>query len=297
MPDAPQDRLPIAEQPGRTPKVPTIRAPLGACDAHVHMLAGPEFALDPSRKEDPASVGRYDDWLALFRQHLDTLGCTRTVLVQSILYGADNAVTIETVRRLGDMARAVILVDETISDGSLGHFAKEGVIGARVHVGPRGILDWDGARALAPRLAEHGMHLQVLVDDASRLDAIAQDLVDLPVDVVIDHCGLPAEPSSDAAGMDTLRRALGEGRAWVKLSGLYRFDTKHYEDSDALVASLVSANPERCLWGSDWPHIMLAGRPMPDAGVLLDAFMRQVPNEAHRQAILVDNPARLFGFG
>ena len=296
MPDAPQDRLPIAEQPARTPKVPTVRAPVGACDAHVHMLAGPEFALDPDRKEDPASVGRYEDWLALFRQHLDTLGCTRTVLVQSILYGADNSVTVETVRRLGDMARAVILADEDVSDGSLEHFAREGVVAVRTHVGPRGVLDWEGAKALAPRLAEHGMHVQVLVDDSARLDDIAGDLPQMPVDVVIDHCGLPARPDVDAVGLDALRRLLGEERTWVKLSGLYRFGAKHYHETDALVSSLVEANPERCLWGSDWPHIMLGGRPMPDAGVLLDAFMRQVPDEAHRQAILVDNPARLFGF-
>ena len=296
MPDAPQDRLPVAEQPARTPKVPTVRAPLGACDAHVHMLAGPEFGLNPHRAEEPAAVGRYEDWLALFRQHLDTLGCTRTVLVQSILYGADNAVTIETVRRLGDMARAVILVDEDVSDGSLDHFAREGVVAVRAHVGPRGILGWDGAKTLAPRLAEHGMHLQVLLDDSARLDGFVADLRAMPVDVVIDHCGLPSDPDVHAPGMDALRRALGEGRVWVKLSGLYRFDTGHYEQTDALVRSLVEANPERCLWGSDWPHIMLGGRPMPDAGVLLDAFMRQVPDEAYRQAILVDNPARLFGF-
>ena len=297
MPDAPQDRLPVAEQPGRTPKVPTVRAPLGACDAHVHMLAGPEFALDPNRAENPASIGRYEDWLALFRQHLDTLGCTRTVFVQSKLYGADNAVTVETVRRMGDMARAVILVDEDVSDGSLEHFAREGVVAIRAHVGPRGILDWDGAKAVAPRLAEHGMDLQVLVGDSARVEGIASDLSAMAVDVVIDHCGMPEMPSVDAPGMDALRRALGTGRTWVKLSGLYRFTTKHYEETDALVASLVEANPERCLWGSDWPHIMLDGRPMPDAGVLLDAFMRQVPDEAHRQAILVDNPTRLFGFG
>ena len=296
MPDAPQDRLSIAEQPARTPKVPTTRAPLGACDAHVHMLAGPEFPLSPGRAEDPASVGRYEDWLSLFRLHLDTLGCTRTVLVQSILYGADNAVTIETVRRLGDMARAVILVDRQISDGSLAHFAREGAVAVRAHVGPSGILDWDGAKALAPRLADHGMHIQVLLDGAGRLTEIADDLPGLPVDVVIDHCALPAEPSAEAQGVDLLRRMVADGHAWVKLSGLYRFAAEPYREADALIASLVEANPERCLWGSDWPHIMLGGRPMPDAGVLLDAFMRQVPDEAHRQAILVGNPARLFGF-
>ena len=100
----------------------------------------------------------------------------------------------------------------------------------------------------------------------------------------------------EAPGLDALRRALGGGRTWVKLSGLYRFAVAPYVASDPIVRSLSEANSERCLWGSDWPHIMLGDRPMPDAGVLLDAFMRQVPNEDQRQAILVDNPARLYGF-
>ena len=297
MPDAPQDRLPIAEQPARTPKVPTVRAPLGSCDAHVHILSGPEFPLYADRLENPANIGRYEDWLALFHQHLDTLGCTRTVLVTSMMYGTENAITTETIRRLGRMARGIALVGPDVSDGSLDRLRSEGIVGVRVHLAHRGVLTWDQAVALAPRLADHGMHIQVMVHVADDMDRLMADIPDLPVDVVIDHCGLPdGEAGMEAPGLDALRRALGGGRTWVKLSGLYRFAEAPYVASDPIVRSLIEANFERCLWGSDWPHIMLGDRPMPDAGVLLDAFMRQVPNEDQRQAILVDNPARLYGF-
>ena len=297
MPDAPQDRLPVADQPPRTPKVPAVRAPVGACDAHVHILSGPEFPLYPDRLEDPADIGRYEDWLALFHQHLDTLGCTRTVLVQSMMYGTENAITVETIRRLGRMARGIALVGPDVSDGSLDRLRAEGIVGVRVHLAHRGVLSWEDAVRLAPRLADRGMHVQVMVHVADDMARLAADLPDLPVDVVIDHCGLPdGEAGAGAPGLDALRRALGEGRAWVKLSGLYRFTDAPYRAADAIVRAFVDANPERCLWGSDWPHIMLGGRPMPDAGVLLDTFMRQVPDEARRHAILVDNPAALYGF-
>ncbi|MEP4804633.1 MAG: amidohydrolase family protein, partial [Hyphomicrobiales bacterium] len=87
-----------------------------------------------------------------------------------------------------------------------------------------------------------------------------------------------------------------EGHCYVKLSGVYRLCEAPYEMADEAVAALVAANPERCLWGSDWPHLMLADAKMPDAGVLLNAFYRAVPNADDQKRILVENPAALYGF-
>jgi len=119
----------------------------------------------------------------------------------------------------------------------------------------------------------------------------------MPVDVVFDHIGWPdVAAGPDEPGFQRLLALLAGGRAWVKLSGLYRLAGAPYEATDALVAALVAANPERCLWGSDWPHLMLADAQMPDAGVLLNALLRVVTDAATRKRILVDNPAQLYGF-
>ena len=297
MPDAPCPpvEVPEAEDPGPEPKIPTVRAPVGACDSHVHMLAGPsEYPLWTGRSEDPDPGRGFEDWLAALREHLDRLGCTRVVLVQSIFYGTDNAVTLDAAARLGDTARVVALVDGAADDEHLDALREAGAVGVRLNYVHGGVLDWNEARAMAPRLAERGMHLQMLCHADRHMAEIAEDVARLPVPVVFDHAGWPTDMA--AQGVDTLCRLLGEGHAWVKLSGAYRFAAEPYREADDLLRRLVAANPERCVWGSDWPHIMLRGVPRPDAGVLLDAFMRAVEGSEDRQRVLVDNAAALYGF-
>ena len=302
MPDAPyppvevpQAERPAGVAPARAPKIPTVRAPVGACDAHVHMLAGPaEHALWDGRVEDPAPDLGFEDWLAILREHLDLLGFTRVVVVQSILYGTDNTVALDAVRRLGDMARAVALATADATDEHLDALRDAGAVAVRLNYVHGGVLSWEEARAMAPRLADRGMHLQMLLHADRHMEELAEEAAALPVPLVVDHAGWPHDP--EAPGVERLCRLLGEGRAWVKLSGVYRFAEPPWSDADPLVRRLVAANPERCLWGSDWPHIMLRGAPTPDAGRLLDAFMRAVEDPEDRQRVLVDNPAALFGF-
>ncbi len=296
MPDAPYPpvEVPEAEEPGPEPKIPTVRAPVGACDAHVHMLAGPsEYPLWSGRSEDPDPDRGFEDWLGALSEHLDRLGCTRVVLVQSIFYGTDNAVTLDAAARLGEMARAVALVSGDATDERLDELREAGAVGVRLNLVHGGVLSWEGARAMAPRLAERGMHVQMLCHADRDLAEIAEEVAALPVPVVIDHAGWP---EGDLGGVETLCRLLGEGNTWVKLSGAYRLTEAPYREADALVRRLAEANPERCVWGSDWPHVMLRGAGRPDAGVLLDAFMRAVEEPEMRQRILVDNAAALYGF-
>ena len=297
MPDAPYPpvEVPEAEAPGPEPKIPTTRAPVGACDAHVHMLAGPsEYPLWSGRSEDPDPDRGFEDWLGALREHLDLLGCTRVVLVQSIFYGTDNAVTLDAAARLGDAARVVALVDGAADDRHLDALRDAGVMGVRLNYVHGGVLDWDEARAMAPRLADRGMHLQMLCHADRHMAEIAGDVARLPVPVVFDHAGWPTDLGAE--GVETLCRLLADGHAWVKLSGAYRFTEEPYGEADDLLRRLVAANPERCVWGSDWPHIMLRGVPRPDGGVLLDAFMRAVEGSEDRQRVLVDNAAALYGF-
>ncbi|MEM1351772.1 MAG: amidohydrolase family protein [Pseudomonadota bacterium] len=288
---------PDAQMPP-APKAPEQRAPEGACDAHVHLLAGArEFPLWDGRAENPAAGPDLDGWLTLYRDHLDALGCTRGLIVHSILYGTDNSVTVEAVRRMGHGFVGVGLLPDGASDTALDQFRNWNMVAVRLNYVHGGVLTWDGAKVMAPALAERGMHIQMLAHADQHIADLADDIRALPVDVVFDHIGWPAEdrtPGSD--GFKTLLALLAEGRVWVKLSGLYRICRAPYTQTDPLVAALIAANPERCLWGSDWPHIMLADAVMPQAADLLNALDRVVPDAATRHRILVENPARLFGF-
>jgi len=289
---------PHGPPPHNRPSPPSAKAPEGACDTHIHMLAAPdEFPLWDSRVEDPAPGPRFDDWLALYRAHLDTLGMTRGVIVQSIFYGTNNDITIKTLRRMGPGFKGICLVTDQVTDAELDHLAENNIAGLRLNYVHGGVLSWDGVRAMAPRLADRGLHIQMLMNTHKHMAKIAADVAALPVPVCFDHIGWPdlsAGPSEP--GFQTLCNLLSEGKAWVKLSGIYRLCKAPYTDADAHVAALVAANPKRCLWGSDWPHIMLADAQMPDAGSLLDAFYRAVPDPNLQKRILINNPARLYRF-
>lgn len=277
---------------------PKTKAPPGACDAHVHILAGAtEYPLWEGRVENPAPGPDLDGWLALYRAHLDALGCTRGLIVHSIFYGTDNSVTVEAVRRMGPGFKGVGLMPDGAVDAELDRFADQQMVAVRLNYVHGGVLTWDGAKAMAPTLRDRGLHIQMLAHADLHIAELAADIRSLPVEVVFDHIGWPAaDRRVDSAGFQALCNLLAEGRVWVKLSALYRLCNAPYDDVAELVAALVDANPERCLWGSDWPHIMLAEAQMPQAAQLLDAFHDVVTDTAMRHRILVENPARLFGF-
>jgi len=262
------------------------------------MLAGPDdFPLWEGRVEDPAPGRDFDGWLDSFRTHAATLGTTRGVVVHSIFYGADNTITLKATRRLGPGYRSICLVTDAATDAELDALAENDCAGVRLNYVHGGVLSWEGAKAMAPRLAERGLHIQMLMNAHRHMTEIAEDIAALPVPVVFDHIGWPDIPAGpEEPGFQSLCALLAEGHAYAKLSGIYRLSEAPYGATDAHVAALVAANPERCLWGSDWPHIMLADATTPDSGVLLDAFGRVVPDEETRTRILVENAAALYGF-
>ncbi|MFK7745961.1 MAG: amidohydrolase [Roseobacter sp.] len=288
---------PDAQMPP-APKAPARRAPPLSCDTHVHLLAGMgEYPLWEGRAENPAPGPDLDGWLALYRQHLDTLGFERGVIVHSILYGTDNSVTVEAVRRMGAGFRGVGLLPDGASEADIAQFAAWNMCAVRLNYVHGGVLSWDGAKEMAPILANHGLHIQMLAHVDRHVAELADDIRTLPVDVVFDHIGWPADGlTSTSAGFSILCDLVAEGKVWVKLSALYRMTDAPYVETDALVARLIEANPERCLWGSDWPHLMLADASMPHAAELLDTLDRVVPDDRTRHRILVDNPAALFQF-
>ncbi len=150
---------------------------------------------------------------------------------------------------------------------------------------------------MAPMLKERGMHIQMLMHAHLHMADLAPTVRACPVPVVFDHLGWPdLSHGPDAPGIRALCGLLRDGAAYVKLSAPYRKCTAPYTAADEITAALAEANPDRCLWGSDWPHLMLADANMPDAGHLLDAFTRAVPDADTRCRILIDTPAQLYRF-
>jgi predicted TIM-barrel fold metal-dependent hydrolase len=99
------------------------------------------------------------------------------------------------------------------------------------------------------------------------------------------------------------------GRAYIKISGANRISLQDpdFPDAAPLAQALVKANPDRVLWGTDWPHLNPAygwGKPLTeispplpiDDGMVLNQLPKWVPDPSTLKKILVDNPARVYGF-
>ncbi|WP_299146515.1 amidohydrolase [uncultured Tateyamaria sp.] len=271
---------------------PTIALPENAWDAHVHMLGGPQHPLSPTRAEAPAPGHDFDDWLRLFRAHLGALGCTRSLIVHSIIYGTDNSVTLDAVRALGRGFKGVGLLPDGASQAEVAHLAQNEIVAVRLNYVHGGVLTWDGARAMAPMLADQGMHIQMLLHADQHIVELSDDIRALPVPLVIDHCGWPTNLDPDTPAIDTLCNLMAEGHVIVKLSAPYRL-TNDIALAAPLMRRLIDANPDACLWGSDWPHIMLNGAGMPRAAALADG-LSAITTAEERQKIFVDTPTSLF---
>lgn len=273
---------------------PNWQPPANGTDCHMHIF-GPydRYPLSPGRSYTPpeASVAEYLDMLG-------TLGLSRTVVVQPSIYGTENAVTLDAVEAIGpDRARAVVVVDESFDAAALRAMHRRGARGVRFNAVSGNGTPLDQLEALADRIAPLGWHIQLYTHGAALL-ALEPVLARLPVAVVIDHMGgvKTSEGGADSPAFKALLRLLEQG-AWAKLCG-YRSSTGHpYADVLPMARAIIAAAPDRCVWGTDWPHPSLhAPEEVPDDGHLLDLLAQWAPQEAQRRAILVDNPARLYGF-
>lgn len=289
--------LPVCQPPDAQPRGPRLQCPPGTTDCHVHVY-GPdaEFAPAATRSFDvpPASVDAL--------RHLeDTLGVSRVVLVQPSYYGTDNRRHLSAAARIGLPARVVVCLRADVSTAELDALHAQGVRGVRYTIGHAGAAPLSEMPQLARKIAPLGWHVQLhVMDDGGRapLADIEDTLAALPVPVVIDHLGsLRPEHGLAQPGFVALQRLVQQGRCWVKLSCGYRMSAlpPPYEDMVPYVQALASLAPDRLVWASDWPHVSFAGQ-MPNTTDLLDQMMTWLPDEAVRHAVLVDNPAVLYGF-
>jgi predicted TIM-barrel fold metal-dependent hydrolase len=270
---------------------PRQKAPALSCDCHFHIF-GPfdRYPMSPGRTYTPTEA-----LVPPYLQLASTLGLQRMVVVQASIYGTDNAVTLDAIRQFGHArARGVAVIDDGFDSAALRTLHEHGIRGARFNMVSGNGTPEDQLEALARRIAPLGWHIQIFAE-GEKLVALGPLLARLPVEVVIDHCGnVKAELGVRHPQFQALLRLLDSGRAWMKVCSYRASSGPPFADMEANVKALVAAAPERCVWGTDWPHSQM--NPVPEAGLLLDQLFDWVPDTGLRQKILVDNPARLYGF-
>jgi 2-pyrone-4,6-dicarboxylate lactonase len=293
MRDAGTDPAPACPGPDPRPLGPTrFRVPPGAVDTHAHVIRlPPTYPFVEGRSYTPPEATP-EAYLGM----LDATGMTYGVLIQVSVHGSDNRLMLETLRAHPDRLRGIAVIPLGLPDRELAAMKDAGVVGLRLNVLYGGGIGFDQVEAYGALAREMGWHLQFLID-ARSMPPLAQRLSNLPVPFVVDHMGhFPTSEAVDNEGFRTLVELVRDG-AWVKISGAYRnsVDGPPYSDTIPFARALVEAAPERCVWGSDWPHVAHWG-PMMNVGDLLDLLAEWVPDEDIRRRVLVDNAHRLYGF-
>jgi D-galactarolactone isomerase len=273
------------------PQTPKLVAPPRSCDCHMHIYED-RFPLAPTATFKPphAPVSEY-------RKVQRDLGISQAIVVQPTAYGFDNRCTLEAIAQLGPDARGIAIVRPDVTDAELERLTGAGIRGVRFHMLAGGVLPWDALQGLAARVTDFGWHVQLQMDGGDLPQREAQ-LRSLPGNLVIDHNGKFLEPVTPGhPAFKVLLRLLDSGKCWVKLSAPYETSKAggpHYEDVAIVARALAKANPERCVWASNWPHPNQ--NPAPSTVVMLDLLLEWTDDVATRTQILVDNPASLYGF-
>jgi D-galactarolactone isomerase len=272
---------------------PKLRAPADAADCHHHVYDA-KYPVDPRATLRPGDA-TVEDYRAFQRR----IGTSRNVIVQPSTYGTDNRCALDALVAIGPTARAVAVVDTSVSDAELKRMNDLGVRGIRFNLA-------QGAFATTPEMLEPlsrrvndlGWHIQINAPSAKIME-IKDILNRVPSPIVFDHLAHIPEPEGTAHPLFAAVLALiDKGNTWVKLSGAYA-DTKvgppSYSDSSAVARAYVQKAPERLVWGSDWPHPSERDN-KPDDAILFDLLLDWAPDARVRNRILVQNPEMLYGF-
>ena len=276
------------------PKTPDFSPPAGAVDAHCHVFGPADaFPFAPERKYTPGDAGK--EMLFALRDHL---GLSRNVIVQASCHGKDNSAMIDALRAADGRARGVAVVAHDIGDDELDQMHAAGVRGVRfnfvkrlVDATPREVF-----MATAERVQRLGWHI-VVYFEAPDLADLTPFLKQLPGIVVVDHMGRPdVTQPVDGPGFQAFANLMADmPNLWTKVSCPERLTVAGppYDDVVPFQRHLVEHFSDRVLWGTDWPHPNMKSH-RPDDGLLVDTIARIAPTAALQQALLVDNPMRLY---
>jgi 2-pyrone-4,6-dicarboxylate lactonase len=277
------------------PSEPTLRLPRGACDAHFHIFGpGARFPYAADRKYTPTDAPKE----ALFALHA-FLGIDHGVIVHTAQHGTDNSVTEDALADTNGAYRGIALVPVDINDAELQRLNAAGFRGTRFHYMQHLGAGTPIAEVIAfgNRLADIGWHLQIHMA-AERIAELTPAIKASPVPVVIDHMGrVDASLGLEQKPFADLLRLMDNRNIWVKVSGCDRATRQGppYADAMPFARKLVAEFGDRCIWGTDWPHPNHQG-PIPDDGELVDLIADIAPTPQARQALMVDNPQRLYDF-
>ena len=267
--------------------------PAGACDCHAHVY-GPfaEYSLPNSAPFKPALAS-----VQASERMWETFGIERGVIVQGSAYGPDHRALLAAIHRAPENRRGVALVGSDTPDAVLEQLQIGGVRGARMnfvrHLGNG--FDETRCRQVVRRIQPFEWHLELRVD-AGDLERLQKFVQESSVDIVIDHMGrVDATLGLSQAPFRALLKLICNPHCWVKLSGADRVAKQ--DGLEAVVSfarALIEVAPDRVVWGTDWPHVNLDN---PQTDEALFRLLRAIaPDDVSRTRLLVDNPARLYGF-
>ena len=287
----------------------SFEIPANACDCHTHIFADPRrYPFIPERTYTP-EIALPAEMSKLHR----ALHVKRVVVVTPSVYGADNSATLFGIKARGRDARGVVVIAANTTARDLDAMDNAGVLGIRLNLLTTGAVNPAAARsrlqAALGQVRKLGWHVQIYAN-LDVVSSIKPLVLDSPVPVVFDHFGgAIAAKGLEQPGFADLVELVRSGKAYVKISGAYRASTRgpDYADVAPFAQALIAANPDRILWGTDWPHpdnVTPAGRrptevtPLLqiDDGRLLNQLPMWAPDAATRRKILAENPARLYGF-
>ena len=275
----------------------SVPLPAGAVDTHNHLF-GPQSQFPLLY---PPDYPVPDAPLETYLEMLDRVGFEKGVLVQTTQQGTDNSILLRALEASGSRLRAVFAAEANIDDGELLRWSDAGVAGLRFVEAPLpngaprpGSVPFSAIPELAERMGDHGMSLNLWAPNTvlmEKLDGILQ--FGLPT--VIEHMGmLDLQQGIRQAAFQRLLGLLSEGCIWIKLSFTRICKTQPlYADVRPFLDSLLAANSDRLVWGSDWPFVRMVGTE-PDVSQLLHLFKAWQIDDALMEKILVTNPARLY---
>lgn len=285
--------IPTCKGPDADTRTPRLVLPPGACDAHCHVFGpGAVFPYAEDRAYTPPDAP-FEGLVALHRK----LGISRAVIVHASCHGSDMTVTLDGIARSGGTMRGVAVVEKGVTDAELARLHEGGIRGVRFnfvrHLG--GMPEMEVFQRVLSQCEALGWHV-VLHLDAQDIVPMAETIAAIRIPFVIDHMG--RVKAKDGVAQPAFRQLLDLMKnplAWVKICGSERVSSAGapFLDSVPFAQALLAAAPDRCLWGTDWPHPNIAGD-MPNDGDLVDLLGAMTDDPTLIRRVTVDNPDRLY---
>jgi predicted TIM-barrel fold metal-dependent hydrolase len=291
------DQLRVCYPPDPNPKTPRFKTPQGTCDTHFHVFGPPErFPYSPKRVYTPPAAP-----FEHYRAMADIVGLHRGVAVTPMAHGTDNRATLDAIARSGGRLLGMAKIDDSFSDEDLEKLHESGIRGVRFNLIEEsgGAVDVPLFERIAKRIHAlgwcicfHAMPNEVM--------AHAKWFPTLPPPVIIDHIArIKFELGVKQEAFQCLLELARHDNVWIKVSGADRQKSRGFPETDVIpyTTALAEIAPDRLIWGTDWPHgNIFKPNAIINDGDLIDLLRKLLPDAAVRHKVLVDNPARLFGF-